>query len=94
VNCDLLECIVEDTNRGNFKYRWEKGDFNYCIIKRTGDGRGNRTNHHGKLTDVKVVEMRQRAALGATFAQLGRDFGVSLNQARLIVKRERWKHVP
>ncbi len=60
-------------------------------------GRSNRARGecHGrsKLDVVKVREIRRANQAGATYADLGRSFGISSEQAARVCKRANWKHV-
>jgi hypothetical protein len=46
-----------------------------------------------KLTASSVVEIRQRAADGESFAALGREFGVRWQSIQSAVRRRSWKHL-
>lgn len=69
-----------------------------------GDRHGTRThpeNHrrgermaNAKLTEAKVVEIRERAAKGETQAGIASDIGVSPSVVRKVVRRMAWAHVP
>lgn len=46
-----------------------------------------------KLTAPLVIEIRRRHAEGATLAALGREFGVTYQSVRAVVRRESWRHI-
>lgn len=50
-------------------------------------------NGMAKLTEDQVREIRSRAASGATFKGLAREYGVSDTQISWIVKRKSWQHI-
>ncbi len=63
-------------------------------------GRQNRNprawgEKHGnsKLTEIAVLAMRYARALGSTYDDLARDFGVSRSSVANIVTRRTWRHV-
>lgn len=66
----------------------------------TGDmiarGRGliGTLNGHAKLDPGKVLAIRAAALTGATYAEIGEEFGVNASAIGKIVRRERWQHVP
>ena len=50
---------------------------------------------HAKLTDLKVIEIREKRASGKyKITELAEYYGVSENTIELAVKRKTWKHVP
>lgn len=50
-------------------------------------------HHKAKLTDAKVVEIRQRTAAGVRSGLLAKEYGVSGRLIRLVVNRKIWTHV-
>ena len=48
-------------------------------------------HHAAKLTIKDVSEIRERAALGDTGAELGRAFSISESHARRVARGDRWK---
>lgn len=56
----------------------------------------NRGEHAGsaKLTAAQVVNIRAKAAAGATLAALAKEFGVTDGCIRKIVTRKTWRHLP
>lgn len=58
--------------------------------ERTARGERN----HSKLTDALVMRMRSMRRRGAPYSTLGRVFGVSKEQARLICLGRKWRHLP
>ncbi|SDD22304.1 hypothetical protein SAMN05216345_10718 [Cupriavidus sp. YR651] len=61
------------------------------VVRRRG-ARGSR-NGRAVLTAAVVREMRKMAAEGASFASIGRAFGVHRSTAQKIVRGLRWAHV-
>jgi hypothetical protein len=47
-----------------------------------------------KMTEERVVELRKMSEAGWNNAELGRYFGIDISQARNIVIRKHWPHVP
>ena len=60
---------------------------------RARSSRGEDRND-ARLTDAKVVEIRQRASGGESSRALGAVFKVSHTTILKIVRREKWSHVP
>lgn len=50
-------------------------------------------NGCAKMTDAKVLELRERAAKNETYASLSQAFGVSAVEASNIAKGKTWAHV-
>jgi hypothetical protein len=51
-------------------------------------------NHkHAKMNENSVRELRRMASAGATFASLGKRFGIAPGTAWTIARRLKWKHV-
>ena len=74
----------------------------HLVYDRTDENNGhaNRTQYahgdghpHAKLTEEKVLEIRKRAANGEEYAFLAKEFDVTVNCIRLIVNRQRWRHI-
>jgi hypothetical protein len=52
-------------------------------------------HHSSKLTSAQVIEIRKLYESGSTtFEALGYQFGVSGVNARSVVRRDTWKHIP
>ena len=49
--------------------------------------------HTSKLSEAKVLEIRERYAGGETQAVLGEAYSVSRQMISLIVLRKKWKHI-
>lgn len=82
---DNRACNLEwVTNKENARHAAKLGLLNPC--------RGER-KPGAKLNPEKVRELRRLHAAGLDNKKLGKMFGVSTNTARLIVNREKWKHV-
>jgi hypothetical protein len=54
--------------------------------------RGER-NGGAKLTETQVREIRHRAAAGASYSNLGAEYGVAKGTVNHVVTRRTWKHV-
>jgi hypothetical protein len=59
------------------------------------DGTDNQGMKHAnaKLTDIKVREIRTRAAQGEVYRLIAADYNVSVSNISLVVRREAWTHV-
>lgn len=51
-------------------------------------------HHAAKLTEDDVVNIRQTWALGASFSEIGRHYGIHRVHVRNIVRRKAWARVP
>ena len=47
-----------------------------------------------KLTDIQVIEIRQKYAEGATFRDLEKEYAVNLSTLHALVTGKTWKHLP
>lgn len=88
-HCDNPPCfnpahLFVGTHTDNMRDMFKKG--------RRITMRGTR-QHLAKLTDEKVKEMRKLRAVGESFQQIGRRFGVSKCTAMSVCKGRTWKHV-
>lgn len=61
-------------------------------VRRRRGARGSR-NGRAVLTAAVVREMRRMAAEGASFASIGRAFGVHRSTAQKVVRGLRWGHL-
>lgn len=89
--CDNPGCV----NPKHLFLGTDKDNFDDMIRK--GRGRFLRGSAIGtaKLTDEKVVEIRERyAAGGITMQELGAEYGVVKQLVSGIVRRKYWRHVP
>lgn len=68
------------------------GDRNGQRLHPERTARGERQGN-AKLTEEIVKELRARHALGISFADLGRTFGITPQAVRSVVMRRNWKHV-
>jgi len=67
---------------------------NMADCKRKGRNVFGIRQHSAKLTEAKVIEIRQRYATGSISQEkLAREYGVSQPLVGCIVRREMWKHV-
>ncbi len=101
-SCDYPPCMREDhlhdgTNKQNMREAFERGRF------ATGarNGRNTHPERHAigeavkgaKLTESKVLEIRERYAKGETGIDLAKEFGVQGLVVHRILKGLAWKHV-
>ena len=49
---------------------------------------------HAKLTNIQVIEIRNRRANGESFRRIASDYGVTAANVLSIVQRKSWKHLP
>lgn len=84
----------DPTNNRLSNLRWDTRKANAeDSIKQGVQIRGVRCAR-AKLTDEKVRAIRARHALGGvTYAKLGREYGIALNNIRMVVLRKTWRHV-
>lgn len=103
--CDNPSCVNPDhlflgTQADNNRDRDEKGR----QVARCGDFHGSKTkperiprgeNHHqGKMTNQKVIKMRQKYASGGiTQMALSKEFGVAQSLVGRIVLNQIWNHI-
>jgi hypothetical protein len=51
-------------------------------------------NHQSKLTEEKVIEIRKKyKGKHGELTMLGKEYGVNYNTIRMIIKKQRWKHI-
>jgi len=50
-------------------------------------------NPQAKMTEERVIELRQRAAAGEHFRDLAPEFGISASRANAIILGNAWRHV-
>lgn len=90
--CDNRTCVNPDhlflgTNTDNMRDCAAKGRI--AITGQPGS-----TNHHAKLTEEQVIEIRRRYAAGGVYCwQLGIEFGICKSRIWDIVRRKRWTHI-
>ncbi len=91
-SCDNPPCcnprhLFLGTQKENMRDAEDKGRL-YRV-----DGRGSK-NSQVKLTESEVRQIRRKyIPRKVTYAMLAMEFGISLSQARRIVKGERWAHL-
>ncbi len=72
---------------------WKEAEVRRSQVRvRIGLRRGER-NHQAKLTAEAVVELRRERAGGASWAELGRRYGITPQAARAVGLRQSWAHV-
>ncbi|WP_116345693.1 hypothetical protein [Cupriavidus taiwanensis] len=87
---DLFVALEEASTRG-FKPTAPRPQTTRRVAKRRG-ARGSR-NGRAVLTAAVVREMRKMAEDGASFAGIGRAFGVHRSTVQKVVRGLRWRHV-
>lgn len=86
--------LVKHDNRGD-NLEWLTSGQNTAHAGkagRLGVARGERQGK-AKLTAKQVIAMREKASIKPNYAELGREFGVSGTQAKLIIQRRAWQHI-
>ena len=61
-------------------------------VRHGTQGRGELRPYH-KLTDDKVREIRRLALEGISYADIGRQFGITRTQASSVARGESWDHI-
>ena len=56
-------------------------------------GRPGERHHYAKLTDIIVLEMRLRRAVGERVKDLAKEFGVCEQSAGHAINGRTWKHL-
>lgn len=92
--CDNRKCVRPShlflgTTSDNIRDMWAKGRGRMPPHV----GRKGSTHPLAQLDEDSVLRMRAARAEGATFAALGRDYGVHRQTARDAVMGRRWKHI-
>lgn len=87
--CDNPACYRYDhlrigTRSDNMQDSIAKGRFNRAF----GEGAGK-----AKLTEAIVIECRRLHAEGRTYAELGRQYGISAHAMKDAVDGKTWKHI-
>lgn len=86
-NVSNLEwCTLKD----NLKHARENGLNTSCNV--IPNGRGEK-NTRSKLTEMQVLEIRQKASTGIKHKQLGIEYDVAEGTISGIVSRFRWTHI-
>jgi len=80
----------------NYRHlRWGTKAENAADRLRDGTHQLGSRNHHARLTEQAVLEIRRRyAAGGVLHRELAAEFGVRINTITQILNRQRWAHVP
>lgn len=101
-SCDNRPCVrpehlKPDTQQANMDDMWEKGrgpsgERNAARLYPERVARGERQGT-SKMTDARVLEMRERHARGDSIGVLSREFDLSSSNVSLIVTGRRWSHV-
>ena len=78
------------TPKDNLKHARENGLNTSCNIIPNGKGE---KNTRSKLTEIQVLEIRQKASIGVKHKQLGIEYGVAEGTISGIVSRFRWTHI-
>ena len=86
--CDVAACV-----NPNHLVLGTNADNSADMVRRGRSLDGER-NHKAKLTAPDVLEMRRlRETQGATYASLGRQFGVTSAAARFAVVGHTWRNI-
>ena len=73
------------TKSENIKHAWRTG-IRVCMVRGEANG-------FAKLTEAKVIRMRERYAAGETVKTVADRFGASIMNTHRVVTGETWKHV-
>ena len=83
---------IVDNHLSNLNWCTKKKNLQHSI-EVLGHTRKGEKNPAAKLTEDKVIALRESSAKGEAYASLGRRFGISLVMARNIATGRSWKHV-
>lgn len=88
------EKIARGDRNGSRKYpeRLRRGASHHSVLKPECVARGERSGV-SPLKNSDVIEMRERAAKGESYASLGRHFKISDVACSNIVRRKTWRHI-
>ena len=92
-----MEACHDDGKPANRKLdnlRWDTPQNNQGDRKKHGTAPIGTQNGRAKLTPSQVIEIRQMASHGQSFAALAIRFSVYRSTIRKIVDRKLWRHVP
>lgn len=84
--------VITDNRLENLEWLTQTANIMHSI-EVLGSTRKGAKNPCARLTDLQVVELRERAVHGETFLALGKAFGVSNVMARQIATGRSWSHV-
>jgi hypothetical protein len=73
--------------------RWDTHSGNVADKKLHGTSQVGMKNGLSKLTDQQVIQIRESAAMGASFRALAMRHGVDERNIARIVRRKRWQHL-
>lgn len=83
---------IDDNRLENLEYVTKAQNIKHSIEVLGRDYRGE-GNPDARLTDAKVIRLRERAARGESFTALGIAFGISGMAAGAIATGKAWSHV-
>jgi hypothetical protein len=94
---DGMECCHADGNRANnalANLRWDTPQANAADAIRHGTKPLGERHANAKVTAEVVRTLRSRHATGGvTYAELGREHGLTKEQVANICQRKQWKHI-
>ena len=74
--------------------QWDTDAANGLDRVRHGTSTPGSRNPMAKLSEAAVTRIRSESASGRSYASLSREYGVNSECIRMIVRRDRWKHLP
>jgi len=81
------------TNDSPCNLRWDTPESNKEDMKRHGTDCVGTRSSTVKLTDKKVVEIRDARLRGETLSRIASEFGVTEANISYICNRKTWKHI-
>lgn len=95
--CDNPPCVRPEhlflgTKKDNVDDMIAKGRQRFHDVKWSDRTHGTR-NGMARLTEAKVIELRERAAAGEYFRDLAPEFGIAASTANAIILGRTWRHV-
>ncbi len=101
-SCDNRRCLNPDhlflgTNKDNMQDAVRKGRIASGIRQGTYTKpecrKKGELNGQSKLTEIQVLEIRQRRSNGELLRVLAKDYGVAMTQISQVANRKKWAHV-
>lgn len=86
-------CDGDPRNNALGNLRWDTPTANHADKRKHGTHLQGEDIFGAKLTASDVSEMRSAHAAGATSGELARQFGVTKENAWMVVTRRTWRHV-
>lgn len=88
-SCDTPSCVNPD----HLEVGTQRENIHDMMVRGRWGGPVGEGNHHAKLTEDDVREIRERAAQGASAVEVSQDYPVSPEQAANIISGRSWKRV-